>query len=156
MLALPVVLPKIKGFDIIEGDIEDDEVTEKMCNYHPVVIEWLSSIKYKFFFNKLLQNDIQTPTVHADIKVTSEIDLLLEIPFRSAKPASIYQIMHSKAKAVITLNKKEDELQNNSNNNINQNNNCINFIINLKQICERQVRKTNSLSSDIFLYCHPR
>ena len=29
MLALPVVLPKIKGFDIIEGDIEDDGVTEK-------------------------------------------------------------------------------------------------------------------------------
>ena len=39
MLALPVVLPKIKGFDIIEGDIEDDVVTEKMYNYHPIVIQ---------------------------------------------------------------------------------------------------------------------
>ena len=124
MLALPVVLPKIKGFDIIEGDIEDDEVTEKMCNYHPVAIEWLSAITDKFLFNKLLQNDIETPTVHADIKVTSEIDLLLNIPFRSAKPASIYQIMHSKAKAVIKLNKNEDELKNIANNHIKQNNNC--------------------------------
>ena len=32
--------------------------------------------------------------------------------------------MHSKAKVVITLNKKEDKLKNNSNNNINHNNNC--------------------------------
>jgi len=30
MFSLPVVLPKIKGFEIIEGDIEDDKVTEKM------------------------------------------------------------------------------------------------------------------------------
>ena len=29
MLALHVVLPKIKGFDIIEGDTEEDAVTEK-------------------------------------------------------------------------------------------------------------------------------
>ena len=107
MLALPVVLPKIKGFDIIEGDIEDDTVTEKMCYYHPVAIEWLSAITDKCLFNKILQNDIQTPTVHADINVTSKIDLLLEIPFRSAKPASIHQIMHSKAKAVITLKKRK-------------------------------------------------
>ena len=41
MLALPAVLPKIKGFDIIEGDIEDDIVTEKMYNYHQIAIEWL-------------------------------------------------------------------------------------------------------------------
>ena len=61
--------------------------------------------------------------MYANIKVTSEIDLLLEIPFRSAKPISIYQIMNSKAKTVITLNKKENTINNNSNNNINQNNN---------------------------------
>ena len=29
MLALHVVLPKIKDFEIIEGDIEDEKVTEK-------------------------------------------------------------------------------------------------------------------------------
>ena len=63
------------------------------------------------------------PTIHAKIKVTSEIDVKLEIPFRSANPASIYQIMHTKAKAIITLNKKETPINNNSNNDINQNNN---------------------------------
>ena len=90
LLALSVVLPKIKDFDIIEGDIEEDIVTEKMCNYHPIAIKWLSAITYTFLFNKLLKDDIQTPNVHADIRVTSEIDLQLEIPFRSNKPASIY------------------------------------------------------------------
>ena len=118
-----MVLLKIKDFEIIEGDIEDDKVTEKICNYHPITIEWLSAITDKFLFNKLLENDIHIPNVHANIIVTSEIDLLLEFPFRLAKPASIYQIMHSKVKVVITLNKKEDKLKNSSNNNINHNNN---------------------------------
>ena len=86
-LSLPVVLPKIEGIDIIEGDIEDDEVTEKICDYHQVAIKWLTAITYKCLFNKLLENDINIPNVHADIKVTSEIDLLLEISFRSAEPA---------------------------------------------------------------------
>ena len=117
MLVLPVVLPKIKGIDIIEGDIEDDVATENICAYHPVAIEWFSAITDKFLFNKLLENDINIPNVHADIKVTSEIDLLLEISFRSAEPASIYQIIHSKAKAVITLNR--DKLKNDPNNNYN-------------------------------------
>ena len=39
MLELPVVVPKIEGFEIIEGDIEDDKVTAKMCNYLPITIE---------------------------------------------------------------------------------------------------------------------
>ena len=58
ILALPVVLLKIKDFEIIEGDIEDDKVTEKICNYHPITIEWLSAITDKFLFNKLLENNI--------------------------------------------------------------------------------------------------
>ena len=39
MLELPVVVPKIEGFEIIEGDIEDDKVTTMMCNYLPITIE---------------------------------------------------------------------------------------------------------------------
>ena len=96
---------------------------KKMCHYHPIAIECLSAVTDKFLFNEFLENNIHIPNFHSNIKVTSEIDLLLEISFRSVKPASIYQIMYSKAKAVITLDKKENKFKNNSNNNINHNNN---------------------------------
>ena len=62
ILALPVVPPTIKGFEIIEGDIEVDKNTDKRC---------LSTVTDKFLFNKILSNDIIIPTIHANIKVTS-------------------------------------------------------------------------------------
>ena len=56
MLALPVVLLKIKGFDIIKGDIEDDVVTEKMYNYHPIVIQLPSNGFQQLQINSSLIN----------------------------------------------------------------------------------------------------
>ena len=38
MLVLSFVLPKIKGFAIIDGEIEDENNTENICNYHPIAI----------------------------------------------------------------------------------------------------------------------
>ena len=77
MLSLPFIFPKIKGFEIIE----DEKVTEKRCNYHPIAIEWLGAVTDKFLFNKRFENDILILNIYANIKVTLEIDILLEIPF---------------------------------------------------------------------------
>ena len=46
-----------------------------MCNYHPIAIEWILVVTDKFLFHKMLENVIYIPTIHANIKVTSELVL---------------------------------------------------------------------------------
>lgn len=94
ILALLAVLPKRNCFEIVEENIEENKVTDKICNCHSIVIKRLSTVRDKFLFNERLNNEIIIPTIHTNIKVTSHINFKLDVPFCSANSTSIYQIMH--------------------------------------------------------------
>ena len=91
--AYPVVVPKLKGFTVLEGDIGNEEVFETLAEYHPLVCEWAHLLPGKFKVSQAFVDateDLPVPTVDDSIGILFRWTLDLRVLLRDNDPNGTY------------------------------------------------------------------
>ena len=88
IMRVPIVIPKVRGYDITTGDIRDSEVSKSLKNYSPLAAKWL---KMHLAPSELLLQDFETPS-EAEFPDADDFSVygnrLLSIKPEGAKPTN--------------------------------------------------------------------
>ena len=101
VLALPLVLPVLKGSNLTEGPVDSDEVAESLATAHPIYEAWLRIATLDMSIDAELLAKAP-PTPDSDCTYTCDTALPLKVLFSSKHIfQNPYQIMKREVEAFI-------------------------------------------------------
>ena len=112
IVSFPLILPLIKGYDLIQGDVNDSQVGEACHDSHDLYEEWLFLHSRKYVVTSVFSTDeLQCPIpANACDIVTSFEEIPLKALFKSnLGPSSPFAIIKKEIENFIIVNKKEEQ-----------------------------------------------
>ena len=111
IIAFPLIIPIVKGYDIPEGDIDEIEIYDKFCSAHHIYADWIFLQNKKYVLNEeFFQGEGKCPIPE---KVCDNYGFYEELPFKtlfkSKKESLAFNLAKSEVQKFILQNKPIEE-----------------------------------------------
>ena len=111
IIAFPIIIPLVKGYEIPEGEIDDNDVYDNFCKAHGIYADWAFLHSKKYVLNEeFFQGESRCPIPE---KVCDNYGYFEEIPFKalfkSKKESSAFNLAKSEVQKFILQNKPVEE-----------------------------------------------
>ena len=101
--ALPLVFPKLRGFPILDGEINDDEVFDALATCHPLADDWakcmVTRLKVPTEFLDA-HTDLPGPDVDDSITILPRRSMAVTLLIRDTDPSSTYNSVKESVLAI--------------------------------------------------------
>ena len=108
--SFPLILPLIKGYDLVQGSIDEDEVSKSLHDNHDLYEDWLFLHSRKYVVTSLFSTDdlkCLIPDKACDI-VTCYEEIPIKVLFKSNLGSSSPAIIKKEIENYVRMNKIED------------------------------------------------